>query len=55
MSQHWYTCISMNTDLYIIYNILLETILWTLSNTTLIVEIYSAISKIITNKNYSYW
>ena len=55
MSLYWYTCISMNTDLYMMYNILLETVWWVLSNTSLIVDIYLVILEIIANKTCSYW
>jgi len=53
MSLYWYTCIPMNNDLDIIYNILLEMVLWVLSNISLIIEICLVISEIIAN--FSYW
>ena len=37
-----------------IYNILLEMVWWPLSNTSLIVGIYSVILEIIANETYSY-
>ena len=52
---YWYTCISINTDCYLIYNILLGIVWWVLSNTSLIVWIHSAIPEIIANKTCSYW
>jgi len=36
------------------YDILLETIWWVLSNTTLTIEIYLVVSEIIANETYSY-
>ena len=43
----------MNTDLHMIYNILLETIWWVLSNASLIVWIYLAIYEILVNKAFA--
>jgi len=54
MSLHWYACISMNTDLHIMYDILLKIVWWVLSNASLIVEICLVVSEIIANKTYSY-
>jgi len=45
----------MNTDLYMIYNILLETVWWVLSNASLIMEICLVVLEIIANETYSYW
>ena len=47
--------ISINTNLYMVYNISLEAIWWALSNTSLIMGIYSVIPGIITNETCSYW
>ena len=46
-------CISMNTNLYIIYDILLETVWWVFSNATLIIEISSIIPEIIANETFT--
>jgi len=54
MLLYWYACISINTDYYKIYNKLLKTVWWVLSNISLIVGIYLVISKIITNETYNY-
>jgi len=53
MSLYWYACISMNTDPYIMYNILLETIWWALSNTSSIVWIHLAVHEIISKKTFT--
>ena len=53
MSLHWYTCISMNTYYYEIYHILLETVWWALSNTSLIMWICLAVHKILANKDFT--
>ena len=45
----------MNTDLYMIYNILLETVWWLLSNAILIMEICLVVLEIIANEICSYW
>jgi len=37
------------------YDILLETVWWALSNTTLIVGICLVVPEIIANKTWSYW
>jgi len=55
MLLHWYTCISINTDFYIMYDILLETVWWALFNISLIVGIDLVISDIIANETCSYW
>ena len=55
MLLYLYTCVFINTDLHMIYDILLETIWWVLSNTCLIVRIYSVFSEIIANETCSYW
>jgi len=52
MSLYWYACISMNTDLYMIYDISLETIWWAFSNTSPIVWIHLAIHEILANKAF---
>jgi len=54
MSLYWYACIFINTDLYIMYDISLETIWWVLSNATLIVGICLVIPEIIANETCSY-
>jgi len=46
-------CISINTDLHMMYDISLETVWWVLSNATLIIEICSVIPKIIANKTFT--
>jgi len=43
----------MNTDLYMIYDISLETIWWALSNTSLIMWICPVIHKILANKAFT--
>jgi len=53
MLLYWYACISMNTDSYMMYNILLETVWWALSNTSSIVWIYLADHEIISNKTFT--
>ena len=53
MLLHWYVCISMNTDPYIIYDISLETIWWVFSNTSSIVWIHLAIYEILANEAFS--
>ena len=53
MLLYWYTCISMNTDLYMIYDISLETVWWVLSNATLIMGICLIIPEIIANKTFT--
>jgi len=52
MLLHWYTCISMNTDLHMIYHILLETIDGC-SNASLIMWIHSAVHEILANKAFA--
>jgi len=52
MLLHWYACISMSTSCYEIYHILLETVWWVLSNTSLIMQIYPAIHEILANKAF---
>jgi len=54
MLLHWYTCIFINTDFYMMYNIPLETVWWVLSNTSLIVEICLVVPEKIANETYSY-
>jgi len=51
MLLYWYACISINTDLHIIY----DTIWWALFNATLIMEIHLVVSEIIANETFSYW
>jgi len=46
-------CISINTDVYIMYDISLETVWWVFSNTTLIIEICLVIPEIIANKTFT--
>ena len=53
MLLYWYTCISINTDLHIVYNISLETFQWALSNESLIIWICLAIYEILTNKAFT--
>jgi len=53
MSQYWYACISMNTDLHIIYDISLESVWWALSNASSIVWICLAIYEISANKAFA--
>ena len=55
MLLYWYACILINTNLYIIYNILLEMVWWVLCNVSLIVGICLVISEIIANETCSYW
>ena len=43
MSLHWYACISTNTYCFEMYHISLEMKCWALSNTSLIMQIRSAI------------
>ena len=50
MLLHWYACISMNTDFYMIYDISLETIWWALFNTSSIIWICPAVHEILANK-----
>ena len=52
MLLYWYACISINFDFHIIYYILLETIWWALSNTSLIMQIHLAIHEILANKAF---
>ena len=51
MSLYWYACISMNTDFYMICDILLETIWWALSS--LIMWICPVIHEILANKDFT--
>jgi len=53
MSLYWYACISINTNLYIIYNILLGTIWWVFSNASSIMWIHLAIHEILANKTFT--
>jgi len=52
MLLHWYACIFMNTYCYKIYHISLEIVWWALSNTSLIVQICSAIHEILANEDF---
>ena len=47
MLLHWYVCISINTYLYEIYHILLETVWWVPSNTSLIMWICLVVHEIL--------
>ena len=51
-SIHWYACISINTDLYIMYDISLET-KCVLSNASSIIWIHSAVHEILANKAFA--
>jgi len=53
MPLYWYAYISMNTNLYMMYDISLETVWWALSNTSSIVWIYLAVHKILANKTFT--
>ena len=53
MLLHWYACISINNYHYKIYHISSEMVWWALSNTTLIMWIYSAIYEISANKTFT--
>ena len=53
MSLHWYACISINTDHYMIYNTLLDMVWWALSNAILIMWIHPAIHEILANENFT--
>jgi len=53
MLLYWYTCISMNTDFYTIYDILLEPDWWALSKTNSIMWIYLTIYEIIANEAFT--
>ena len=53
MSPYWYAYISINTNLHIIYDILLETIWWALFNMGLIMQICPAIYEILANKAFT--
>ena len=55
MSLHWYACIPINTDFYMMYNISSGNVWWVLSNASLIMEIHLVIPEIIANKTYNYW
>jgi len=55
MLLYWYACISINTDLYIMYSISLEIVWWVLSNVTLIVGICLVIPEIMANETCTYW
>jgi len=52
MLLYWYICISMNTYYYKIYHISLETVWWAHSNANLIIQICSAIHKILVNEAF---
>ena len=54
ISLHWYTCLYISTNYYTIYNILLVTVLWVLSNVSWTIQIYLVNHKIIASENYSY-
>ena len=53
MSLHWYACISTNTYCFETHHILLETKCWALSNTSLIVQICSAVHEILADKAFT--
>ena len=57
MLLYWYACISIYTDLYMIYDISLETVWWALSNATLIMGIhpFSCSWDNSWQNSYSYW
>ena len=52
MSLHWYACISTNTYCFETHYILLETVWWILSNTSLIMQICPVVHEILTNKDF---
>ena len=53
MSLHWYACISTNTYHFKTHHILLETVWWALSNTSLIMWIRSAVLEILADKAFT--
>ena len=53
MSLHWYACISTNTCCFETHYILLGTDWWALSNTSLIVQIRSAVHEILADKAFT--
>ena len=52
MLLYWYACISMNTYCYEIYYILLEMVLWALSNTSSIIWICLPIHEILADETF---
>ena len=53
MLLHWYACISTNTYCFETHHISLKTNWWALSNTSSIVQIYSAIHEILADKAFT--
>ena len=53
MFLYWYTCISMNTNLHIIYHILLENFWWVLSNASLTMWICLTVYEILVNEAFT--
>ena len=52
MLLHWYDCISLNSNWYVMYYISLETVWWVLSKASYIMQKYPAIPKITANETF---